>query len=58
MNSTSLSLIYDHKGKAYFIPMSCINDPLEYFVEMVEDPKGPAEVKSLTVSYLCLHKSN
>ena len=50
MNSTSLSLIYDHKGKAYFVPMSCINDPLEYFIEKVEDPNGPAEVKSMTVS--------
>ncbi len=33
MNSTSLSLLYDQKGKAYYVPMSCINDPLQYFVE-------------------------
>lgn len=42
MNSTSLSLIYDQKGKAYFVPMSCINDPLQYYVEKEEDPEGPA----------------
>ena len=50
MNSTSLSLIYDHKGKAYFVPMSCINDPLEYFVEKKEDPNGPKEVVPVVVS--------
>lgn len=50
MNSTSLSLIYDQKGKAYFVPMSCINDPLEYYIEKKEDPNGPKEVVSITVS--------
>ena len=52
MNSTSLSLIYDQKGKAYFVPMSCINNPLEYFVEKKEDPNGPKEVVSVMVSEL------
>lgn len=52
MNSTSLSLIYDQKGKAYFVPMSCINEPLQYFVEKAEDPNGPTEVKQVTVRKL------